>query len=1076
MVVTYQHAMAYMGGDRYTSPYRSRLTPLRKDHTPSIAGSRYASPHTSIDPRSAYSPQSPYGGDQRYSSNSHFTSSGASVSTNVLDGLIDNALSRKPRPSPSNNYRSPSPASRMPPTYERDTKIHCRPTSRTYYRPSDNTSAPHIGADSGYRSATTSRESSPRYRTRDPSPRYGARYGGDAASYVSRSPSLEQRRGVVPRSDRRDDNGSRAPRDRERGFTSDRGRGSVYARNRDSNGRGDYNDRDRRNDDNDEGRRGRDWNRGDEQDYTGMIDYDNVNVNVRGGSGGDSNSHSRQPAVLYGRNDAYREGGERQMENYHTNASPLNSRHLPTHESQSRFNSVDVFQSDMSTATGALFGTSQSVAAIPTHTIPFHSAQHTENGGLYSTPQSLAGIASPNFPIHSTQSTASKMSTSSTWHGDDIIILPKGQKESGVAAAATAAASLIVNDVNSVCGFETAARSITNLMRPETEEKAAMAVLTPAIIGHSHDGQSHIPMSYSLIREGMKRDLIVAASVNTSREDKNDPLPMDAYQFWSRCTLLVATTILKAGPQYKQIALAASETVMMHGIASLHQDWLKAADLDLKQTSNAVSEIIGNYPGGSETLASMATIALLSEGNKTISMERIRRSVFVEAASQYSQADYFQQERLAVTENKSTLLPRSCDESSSRFSKNCMKSRSNVSQEMAQVYRRNTPLPPRSHAESPSNTMPPVLNSKRQVSTRPPDGSPHRVRNHSFNDQEELQDKAMVIPTLSLVPSEHVFANMDIGDNRKSAIRNIGSLLDANSKDDDDSKDDEESCDKATIGRVNIVQTLQQMGRSPSTIARREYMSAAVNKIMESSSEGTHVKREGIGSSAETRKQFKNAELERKRCEIAMRINKIQRRAAADRDMPDILGKMDALEDNLKHESDYTRGKTKELAERGGHRSKNSRKTSRQIQDNDKSTNRDHGANSSSKASPSFVDTFLQTFACAGDQSDGKSVKMDDEWEAFRLTEVLNGPVDPRNPVQSGNWETLDSLAEQEQLVEEYVSQKPSKFDHYLNGPAKPAHGTGIPRHTQSMDSNGAFAAAFNSGTSSNMPVKMLKF
>ena len=1076
--------MSYIGGERHTSPYRSRVTPLRKDYTPSVTGgSRYASPYTS-ERRDTYSPPRRHGGEQRYTSNNPVISSGASVSTNVLDGLIDNAMNRRPLPPPSNNYRSPSLASRMTPSYQRDSKINSRTDSRTRHQPSDNTSASRSIADGGYRSATPSRHSSNRYRPRDPSPRYRR----DTESYVNvRNPLDGRKVSSVPRSDWRDDNGSRGPRDRERGFTSDRERGSVYDRDRDSNSRRDYNDRNRKD------ARGGEWNRSDGRDNAGRRDYDNVNL--RGGNRGDSTYYDRQPTPSYGRNDDcregddFREGDRRQLENYHASTSPLDSR-LPFHQqpftndSPSGISQVDVFQSDLSAVTGALFGTSPSVAAMPASSIPAYSVQSAGTGALYGASQSLAAVrTTPEFQTHSAQSIASRMSNASAWHGDDIILIPRGQKESGVAAAATAAASLIVDDVNSVCGFETAARSITNLIQPETEEKAAMAVLTPAIIGRSPEGQSHIPMSYSSIKEGVKRDLMVAASVNTTRENKIAPLPMNAYQFWSRCTLLVATAILKVGPQYTQIALAASEAVMVHGIASIHHDWLKTADQDLKQSSHAVSDVIINNPGGSETLASTATIVLLSEGNKTISMERIRSSIFAEVASQYSQDQHFQPGKPAVAEDQPPLSLFAGDESSSHYSRI---SRNKASQDRSQEFIGQTPRPPRSRAETHVSDMPLAFENKRHVSTRSPDESPHRVRNDSFYEKEELRDKAMVIPTLSLVPSEHGFADGIGEDNRKGAIRNVGSLLDADSNDDDDSKDDNDCADKSKTGRINkrspAPHTTQQMTKSPSTIARREYMSATVNRIIGSPSKERKVKCKGKETPVEMRKQLKNTELERKRCEIAVRIKNIQMRAAAERDMPQ------TLEDNMKRESDHTRNKTKQLVDSGGHRRKNS-KSSRQIQDSKRSADRALDAPIVSKASSSFVDNILQTFSCGAEdafdkkisetkisQSQVKIEEVDDEWEAFRRSEVANEPIIlPKGPTRTENWETLDSHDEQEQLVEDVVPQMSSSyFNKYMNGPAKPKQGTGTLKHTQSVDSHGAFTAVFDSGKPSDMSVKKL--
>lgn len=226
----------------------------------------------------------------------------------------------------------------------------------------------------------------------------------------------------------------------------------------------------------------------------------------------------------------------------------------------------------------------------------------------------------------STRSFSSKASVLSTWHDDDVVLLPKGHQVSEAAVAATAAASLIADDSSRICGIDTAADRISDFVKPGKGKDALSSILSTAVLGSPLQNHSHVPLSYTNMQENMKRDLLVTATVNATRDKKLGSLPLDAYQFWSRCTLLVATAILKTGSNNTQIAHAAAEIVMSHGIGTIHQEWKSTAEEDLKHVADAVHDVVANYPGGSENIASIATIALLSEGSKTLAIERIRES------------------------------------------------------------------------------------------------------------------------------------------------------------------------------------------------------------------------------------------------------------------------------------------------------------------------------------------------------------------------------------------------------------------------------------------------------------------
>ena len=160
--------MSYSVGSRYTSPYRSvGSTSVRKDHDPSGRRSTY----NRIDQQ-----------DDRYSG---IPDSDATVSTNVLNGMIDNALRTPSTPS----YRSAS-TSRVPRDYDQDSQLRSNAGSKPYHRPRDMSEPSRItsNSDAYSRSVSTSPVRTSTYRTRDPSPQYNR----DNGSYSSNRHSDER--------------------------------------------------------------------------------------------------------------------------------------------------------------------------------------------------------------------------------------------------------------------------------------------------------------------------------------------------------------------------------------------------------------------------------------------------------------------------------------------------------------------------------------------------------------------------------------------------------------------------------------------------------------------------------------------------------------------------------------------------------------------------------------------------------------------------------------------------------------------------------------------------------------------
>ncbi len=834
--------MSYSVSTRYTSPYRpGGTTTIRKDY---VSTTRRGSAYERVDQREGGSSPRRYGGDRTYS---NIADGDATVATNVLNGMIDNAL-RSPTPI---NYTA-DPSLRNPRDFTVDSQLRSHESAKPYYRPRDHsrprsmryndtysqrsTTSPVRSTTSPVRSSNYSRSTTNTYRVRDQSPRYqtdrdpysshrdqgrvdGRAYessrkeydvGGDSRAGQSYSGGRSQygenrfsnsvgRGGYEERGSpyEREYNSSRsnAVKAYEPLGHSTPSRGDF----RNSTGRAEYergsmrSDFDRRENEynhyND--RRYDDRNRTEQRSfdhrenrdrressssYDPREDRDRRESNrIPGGNFNDINERNIYSQQRSSNVEARNVETFSQMPPRSPNVLPRGESGVPQYTFHNSPREIQVAQSDLSSTTGAM-------------NITFPDPMAT------STPiqNSSRGV--------STRSVFTTTSVASAWHNDDVVLLPKDQKVSQVAVAATAAASLIL-DEKSVCGFDTAARSVCNLVQPGNRTENIDAVIEPSILGRADEEHSHVPISYTSVQEGMKRNLMLTASVPNAKEEKMGSLPMDAYQFWARCTLLTATAILKTGGYGStQLAHVAAETVMMHGIASMHQEWLNTADADLKNVADAVNETVRNSPGGNEDVASAASIALLTDGTKALAMERVRRSV------------------PSRSHHPSTVVEVVSDEGSD-----------NSSQDQRKFQ--NIPnRPVEEKSKSRSLESPPPSNSPSAESSRKREGA------------------------------------VDI-----NRIRSSGSLLDIESSDDEKS------------GPINAP--------SPQAVEsynnfKKDYLADTVNKLLSAPTEDKPVVPVKVEPPTRTSPKLRHQELEHRREEIAQRIQRIQQRAAAERDMP----------------------------------------------------------------------------------------------------------------------------------------------------------------------------------------------
>ena len=835
--------MAYGGDSRYSSPYRSVGRESTRKEYSSVASSRHSSPYTSRVDQRGDGVGSPtrrgYSDDRRFASPPHI-SGDVTVATNVLDGMIDNALS-SPRGTPASSFQRPDSNSRMSRDYEPNSFSRLDSGSKSsYYRPRDMsnsrnnlrgepsvTSTPVRSRDYGRPSAST-------YRTNDPSPSYAR--NRDDESY---SPSRRSRAGGYESAGRREESYARseAPRGGTRGF-DDRGSkfgSSQYGDSRNSSrnraheaadrttasrseyGRSEYRGSQGRNETYEVVDRATasrsEYGRNEHRDSRGRGEYDDRTSRDegRGRDFGQRESVVTSRGYNPSQNDR---NYASPPSNYVQDNSPIkNNMNMPPRNPASSSHNTGIPQTAFQYSTGGL------------HTV--QSDLSIETGAFRGTPQ-MRGMPSANVPKadFSARSVATGVSNVSAWHNDDVLLLPKGEKAAKVAVAATAAASLIL-DERSVCGFETAAESISNLAQSRGYKENVDNVIDPSVLGQINEDQSYVPVSYASVQEGMRRDLIVTASVPNAADKRMGSLPMDAYQFWARCTLLVATAILKTGHNHTQMAHAAAEAVMMHGITSMHQEWLKTADHDLKTVATAVNGIIINFPGGNEQIASVASIALVTDGAQALAMERIRRSVPTQSDSRVAVEEVSSDEEVDYT-NRNDGFHQSA------------KSGSEHNDNQAKYGLRGVP---------PFSGVP-------SSDARSTVGGP---------------------PLRSVGSSDVSPRKSDIEIN---TIRSVGSLL-ANSSDEDDEQNE-----------------ANQTPAVPESYERykKDQLANTVNKLLSAPTidEPNIAPLPAPQKSNHNPTKLRNKELEGRREEIAQRIQRIQRRAAASREMPPALDQMPA--------------------------------------------------------------------------------------------------------------------------------------------------------------------------------------
>ena len=214
------------------------------------------------------------------------------------------------------------------------------------------------------------------------------------------------------------------------------------------------------------------------------------------------------------------------------------------------------------------------------------------------------------------------------WKNKDVLFLPKDAVVSEASVTAAAMASLIAKS-DSVCSIEKAVKCVSDILVSSDEGKDNVALMVKPSISYDDfyrlNDSSVIPISFKDVKKNVREAMRMKPNqtgLNTSNRY------ISATQFYARCALLAATAIMKANPDDKAfIAQRAAETIFIFHSRTMNDytNWMQNADKSLKELSQSVSNAINDLPVyDSQSMASLASVAVLSEGGKWLALERVR--------------------------------------------------------------------------------------------------------------------------------------------------------------------------------------------------------------------------------------------------------------------------------------------------------------------------------------------------------------------------------------------------------------------------------------------------------------------
>jgi hypothetical protein len=206
---------------------------------------------------------------------------------------------------------------------------------------------------------------------------------------------------------------------------------------------------------------------------------------------------------------------------------------------------------------------------------------------------------------------------------DRVFLLSKMQPKSEVSLAATAAAHLLSSDKSNLYDFDSAVRSVSDLLVNNTSSRSFSQRIKAFALEESEENESYFPVSYLKMQESVRRDIIDSSIGNKKRKSFH----MSAYQFWAELTLLILLELLKVYPKNPEVTHMVADAVMINGVSTIQNDWLKSGEDDITWVASQVAERILSSTTGSEKIAFTVIVTLFKEGTKIIQKERVLKQI-----------------------------------------------------------------------------------------------------------------------------------------------------------------------------------------------------------------------------------------------------------------------------------------------------------------------------------------------------------------------------------------------------------------------------------------------------------------
>ena len=208
-------------------------------------------------------------------------------------------------------------------------------------------------------------------------------------------------------------------------------------------------------------------------------------------------------------------------------------------------------------------------------------------------------------------------SIASTIPNDRTFFLQKNQPKSEASLAATAAAYLLSSDERNLYNFDSAVRSVSNLLDENSRTFSQKIKATSSEEYEEND--TYFPVSFLKMQESVRHDM----TNNSAAKNPGKSFHISAYKFWAEITLLILLEVLKVYPQNQEMTHMVADAVINYGVSTIQNNWLKSGEDDIMWVASKVAEKILSSTEGSEKIALTIIVILLKEGNKVLQKERV---------------------------------------------------------------------------------------------------------------------------------------------------------------------------------------------------------------------------------------------------------------------------------------------------------------------------------------------------------------------------------------------------------------------------------------------------------------------